>query len=170
MSPHPISASGPASGAHGGGEAPPSTPYLHRHRLRVRYAETDQMGRAHHANHIVYMEEGRTRMMADLGLPYDEVERRGIGLVVRAVDVRYRDAALYDEELLVCTWVRTVRGASVEIAYDIRRIKDDTSVATGSTQLACVDLTREPAAVIPLPRDLFDLFDAARLGRVIPPG
>ncbi len=144
--------------------------YVHEHRLRVRYAETDQMGRAHHANHIVYFEEGRTRMMAELGMPYAEVERRGFGLVVRAVDVRYRDAAVYEEELTVHTWVRTVRGASVDIAYEIRHAKGAGVVATGSTQLACVDLRSTPAQVQPLPRDLYDLFEAARLGRVVPRG
>jgi acyl-CoA thioester hydrolase len=145
-------------------------PFVHEHRLRVRYAETDQMGRAHHANHIVYMEEGRTRMMADLGLPYGEVEKRGFGLVVRAVDIRYRGAALYEDELVVRTHVRSVRGASVDIAYDIRRATDGAEVATGSTQLACVDLRATPPAVKPLPPDVAAVFEAARDGRVGAPG
>lgn len=141
-------------------------PYVHEHRLRVRYAETDQMGRAHHANHVVYMEEGRTRMMADLGLPYGDVERRGFGLVVRAVDVRYRGAAHYEDELVVRTHVRSVRGASVDIAYEILHARDGAPVATGSTQLACVDLRAVPPAVRPLPEDVAAIFEAARDGRI----
>src|SRR5215218_6169990 len=49
------------------------TPY-HEHRLRVRYAETDQMGVVHHANYLLYVEESRTRLMADRGCSYAEFE------------------------------------------------------------------------------------------------
>lgn len=142
----------------------PAEPYVHR--LRVRYAETDQMGRAHHGSYVLYLEDARTRMMAACGCSYAELERRGFGLVVREVNLRYRAAALYDEELEVRTWVGALRGASVAIDYAVVRPADDTVVADGRTHLACVDLTADPPAVRPLPDDVVACFERApRAGR-----
>ncbi len=146
-------------------EASSERGYVHEHTLRVRYAETDQMGRAHHASYVVYLEEGRTRMMADLGVSYADVERRGFGLVVRGVGLRYHAASEYEDQLVVRTWVRELRGASVDLAYELVRVSDGIKVASGNTQLACVDLRAEPPAVRPLPEDLATIFRAARAGR-----
>src|SRR5215203_5845861 len=77
----------------------------HEHRLRVRYAETDQMGVVHHANYLLYVEEARTRLMSERGCSYAELERAGWGLPVRRVEVRYRAPALYVEKLVVPTRV-----------------------------------------------------------------
>lgn len=133
----------------------------YEHRLRVRYAETDQMGRAHHGSYVLYLEDARTRMMAALGCSYADLERRGFGLVVRELSLRYRNAAFYDDELAVDTWVGVLRGASVRIDYRIRRTSDGTVVADGSTQLACVDLRATPPAVRPLPDDVALTFERA---------
>ncbi|MEZ5978956.1 MAG: acyl-CoA thioesterase [Planctomycetota bacterium] len=124
------------------------------HRLRVRYGETDQMGRAHHGSFVLYLEDARTRMMAEFGCSYAELERRGFGLVVRSIDLRYREAAHFDEELDVATWVGAQRGASVRIDYAVRRASNGSTVAEGSTHLACVDLRATPPKVEPLPQDV----------------
>ncbi len=119
------------------------------HVLRVRYGETDQMGVVHHANFLLYMEEGRTRLMSSLGLPYAELERRGWGLVVRGTELRYRDSARYDDELRVVTRIARLRKASVLFTYEIRRAADDALLVEGSTDLACVRLDgdRRPVAL-----------------------
>jgi acyl-CoA thioester hydrolase len=138
------------------------------HRVRVRYGETDQMGRAHHGSFVLYLEDARTRMMAALGCSYAELEKRGFGLVVRELSLRYRNAALYDEELCVATWIGALRGASVHIDYRVRRAHDGLVIADGGTQLACVDLRCDPPAVRPLPDDVLATFErapAARGGR-----
>lgn len=116
----------------------------HEHRLHVRYAETDQMGVVYHANYLVYMEEGRTRMMAARGTPYHELERRGWALVVRKAELRFRHGARYGDEVLVRTRIERVRGASILFAYELERVGDGQPLASGSTELACVDL-RDPA-------------------------
>lgn len=111
------------------------------HCLRVRYGETDQMGRVHHANYLLYMEEARTGMMRALGASYASMEREGIGLPVRKTDLRYRAAALYEEELVVETRIEGVRVASVTFAYRVVRPEAEgasTLIATGSTELACI--------------------------------
>ena len=126
----------------------------HEHRLAVRYAETDQMGVVYHANYLVYMEEGRTRMMAARGLPYHEIERRGWALVVRKAEVRFRHGARYGDEVVVRTRVARVRGASILFAYELERAADGRPLASGTTELACVDLRDPERGPTMLPEDL----------------
>jgi len=130
----------------------------HTLHLRVRYGETDQMGVVHHANYLAYFEEGRTQLMADLGSPYGELERAGIGLPVRRVELRYRAPAVYEDELTVETRVTGLRTASVSFGYAIRRRRDETLLVTGEVELACVTLG-EDRRVVPLPEDLRALLE-----------
>ena len=124
------------------------------HRLRVRYGETDQMGVAHHANYLLYMEDGRTRLMARLGCSYAELEGRGWGLPVRKAEIRYRAPARYDEELVVRTRVSRIGAASVAFEYEIARAEDDLLLATGSTELACVRMDTAERRPVHLPDDI----------------
>ncbi|MFN0241415.1 MAG: acyl-CoA thioesterase [Planctomycetota bacterium] len=122
----------------------------HEHRLRVRYAETDQMGVVHHANYLVYVEEGRTRMMAARGCSYAEFERNGWGLPVRKAELRYRTVARYEDELVIRTNVDRVGPASVRFATQIALATDGTVVAEALVELACVrldDPARKPVAL-----------------------
>ena len=123
-------------------------PVVHEHRLHVRYAETDQMGVVYHANYLVYLEEGRTHLMAELGCPYHELEGRGWNLVVRKADLRYRAAARYGDEIVVRTWIERVGGASVSFRYEVRRGGDGELLATAGTELASLraeGTARQPA-------------------------
>jgi acyl-CoA thioester hydrolase len=115
-------------------------PLFHEHRLRVRYAETDQMGVAHHASYLLYVEDSRTRLMADRGCSYAEFERLGWALPVRKLELRYRASASYDEELVVRTRVGRVGAASVTFLSDIVRAADGTLLATAVVELACIDM------------------------------
>jgi acyl-CoA thioester hydrolase len=130
----------------------------HEHRLRVRYGETDQMGVVHHANYLLYFEEGRTRMMADLGAPYADVEKQGWALPVRKVQMRFRQSARYDDELIVRTRVGRVGAASVEFLYDVVAASSGQVLASGSTELACIDLRTPERRVAMLPESLRRLF------------
>ena len=128
-------------------------PRPHELSLRVRYSETDQMGIVHHASYLIYLEEGRTALMRDLGFPYDEVERRGLGMAVRRVEVRYRVAARYGDILIVRTSVERFRGASILYVYEVVRESDEELLATGSAEVACLTL-REGFRPAPLPDDI----------------
>lgn len=130
--------------------SPAHAPFVHR--LRTRYGETDQMGRIHHANFLLYLEEARTRMLAHAGVPYGELERQGVGLVVRSVELRFRAAALFDQELEIEVRVDALKGASLTLGYEIRCGAE--WLVSASTQLACVDLAARPAAVRALPEPL----------------
>lgn len=128
----------------------------HEHRLRVRYAETDQMGVVHHANYLIYVEEGRTQMMAARGCSYADFERQGWGLPVRRADLRFRAPARYEDELVIRTSVDRIGPASVRFATQILLASDGTVVADSVVELACVrldDARRKPVA---LPESLRD--------------
>lgn len=90
-----------------------------RLRLRVRYAETDQMGVVYHAHYLVWMEIGRTELLRALGHPYDELERQGLLFAVSEVAVRYAGAARYGEVVAVTTTLAEVRSRGVTFAYDV---------------------------------------------------
>ena len=131
---------------------PMSAPHVLR--LRVRYGETDQMGVVHHANYALYVEDSRTTFMRELGCSYAELERRGIGLPVRKLEVRYRAPALYEDELEVHTRVGKLGGASVRFDSEILRPSDGARIATVSVELACIDLRDRARGPVLVPDDL----------------
>jgi acyl-CoA thioester hydrolase len=110
------------------------------------------MGIVHHSSYLVYLEEGRTALMRELGFPYDEVERRGLGMAVRRVEVRYRLAAKYGEVLNVRTRVERFRGASIQYEYEILRSPEGELLATGTAEVACISL--RDFRPTPLPDDI----------------
>ncbi|MFO1009823.1 MAG: thioesterase family protein [Planctomycetota bacterium] len=136
----------------------------HDHRLRVRYAETDQMAVVHHANYLLYFEESRTCLMRDRGCSYADLERRGIGLPVRRLELRFRQPALYEEELVIRTRVGKLGAASVVFESEVLRASDETVLATGWVELACIDLENRARGPIPLPEDLRGLLQADPAG------
>ena len=135
---------------------------FHEHRLRVRYAETDQMGVVHHANYVVYLEESRTSLMRDRGCSYAELERQGWALPVRKLQMRYRAPAYYEEELIVRTRIGRVGNASVTFESDIVRPADGATVASGSIELACVRKDTTDRRPLPLPPELVDRLAGAQ--------
>lgn len=107
--------------------------------LRVRYAETDQMGVAHHSHYLVWCEVARTDHMRRRGVTYREIEARGLRLAVVSASVRFRQSARYDDLLSVRCWVREVASRRVVFGYAIDRPDDGTLVATAETALIALD-------------------------------
>jgi acyl-CoA thioester hydrolase len=104
--------------------------------IRVRYAETDRMGLLHHANYLVYFEQGRTELLRAQGIAYKELEDQGYLLVITRVQVRYRSPARYDEILTLRTTV--VRTTLVKIEHRYELLRDGLLLAEGETTLGCV--------------------------------
>ncbi len=119
--------------------------------VRVRYAETDQMGVAHHANYLIWCELARTRHMAERGVHYRDLEADGLRLPVVDVHVRYRAPARYDDLVRVRCWVRKVASRMVEFGYVIERQEDNLLLATARTSLIAVDLNH---AISTIPGDV----------------
>jgi acyl-CoA thioester hydrolase len=103
-------------------------------RLRVRYAETDQMGVVYHSHYLVWMEMGRVELCRELGVRYRDLEEQdGILLAVAAVNCRYISPARYDDEIVVRTTVARSTTRLLEFGYEIRDAESDRLLATGST-------------------------------------
>ena len=109
----------------------------HEFEFRVRYQETDAMGRVHHANYLTWFELGRTELLRASGYTYRQVEEQGYLLVIAEVSCRYFLSAEYDDLLRLRTTTTRAKGASVEHEYELYR--DDQLLAKGRTVVACVD-------------------------------
>jgi acyl-CoA thioester hydrolase len=116
-------------------------------RLRVRYAETDQMGVAYHAHYLVWCEIGRTDFMRAHGMSYADMERSGIRLAVSEASIRYHAAARYDDAVRVETRLADVRSRAVTFDYLLTRTSDGTRLATARTTLVALDGDGRPAAL-----------------------
>jgi acyl-CoA thioester hydrolase len=107
------------------------------------------MGHVHHANYIAWFELARTRLCADCGFPYAEVERLGYLLVVTAVEVRYRRPAHYGQTVEVTTWVERLASRQMRFAYEVRR--GDDLLATGATEHVWVERDSRRPVRLPAP-------------------
>ena len=101
--------------------------------LRVRYIETDRMGRVHHANHLIYFEVGRSDFCRQTGLPYDELEKAGYYLVVSEARIRYRAPFSYDELIKVRTFLVSANRRKIVFGYHILDESGDRVLAEGET-------------------------------------
>ncbi|MGA8618854.1 MAG: thioesterase family protein [Candidatus Sulfotelmatobacter sp.] len=136
----------------------------HRHavnetRLRVRYAETDQMGVVYHSNHFIWFEVGRVELLRQLGFSYRDMESKdGRFIAVAEAKCRYRAPAHYDEEIVVRTQLLNVRESVVHFGYELRRVEDGTLIAEGETTHIVTDANMK---VAPLPEKYMNVFRAA---------
>src|SRR3954454_1125136 len=89
--------------------------------IRVRYAETDRMGLLHHANYLVYFEQGRTELLRSLGMSYRDLEDQGYLLVLTRAEVRYRRPARYDDLLTVRTTLARATLVKLVHRYEVFR-------------------------------------------------
>ncbi len=119
--------------------------------LRVRYAETDQMGVVYHANYLVWCEIARTDLIRSLGASYRELEERGVRLAVSEASVRYIAAARYDDRIRVETRLSRVTSRTMIFDYTIFNADSSQRLASASTTLISLD---ESNRVTVLPPDV----------------
>jgi len=106
----------------------------HESEIRVRYAETDQMGIVHNANYLVWFEVGRSDFCRARGFSYKEMEEEENALMVVAESYcRYKSPAYYEDVLVIRTKVEEVRSRSLRFIYEIFRPADETLLAEGET-------------------------------------
>jgi acyl-CoA thioester hydrolase len=102
-------------------------------KIRVRYADTDQMRIVHHAKYFEYFEIARSDLLRSIGMGYGEVESRGYYLPVVEAQARFHKPAYYDDLLLVETVIKDRPGVKMKIEYEVRRENDTTILAKGYT-------------------------------------
>jgi acyl-CoA thioester hydrolase len=124
-------------------------------RVRVRYAETDQMGVVYYANYLVWFEIGRTDLLRQNGWSYREMEVDGYSLPVIDAQCAYKASAKYDDEIEVRTSGGMVSPVRVKFSYEVVRAGDRTVLATGSTVHATLDRDGKPCRLPERVRALF---------------
>lgn len=107
--------------------------------VRVRYAETDQMGVVYHGNYAPYFEMGRVEWLRDLGLSYKVMEEQGVMLPVVSLTMNYKRPARYDDNLKVRTIFKSLNGVKIEFDYEIYNEKEEL-LTTGYSMLVFVDM------------------------------
>jgi acyl-CoA thioester hydrolase len=104
-------------------------------RVRVRYAETDQMGVVYHANYLVWMEMGRVELCRARGVRYRDMEEQdGVLLAVAEASCRFQFPARYDDEVIVQTRVARSTTRLIEFGYAMLEAESKRVLATGSTK------------------------------------
>ena len=134
-------------------------------RVRVRYAETDQMGVVYHANYLVWFEVGRVEFIRQIGLDYKLMEQdEGALIAVIEVRARYKAPARYDDELAVRTRLAGVRGGIVRFGYQVVRVADEAVLCEGETVHMVVgrDMRRRP-----MPARYAALFGQILFGQIL---
>jgi len=124
-------------------------------RLRVRYAETDQMGIVYYANYFVWFEVGRTDLLRSTGWSYREMEKDGVSLPVIESHCAYRQPARYDDEVEVRTTGSVVSPVRLRFDYEVIRSADSTTLVTGFTVHATLDRGGRPCRLPERARELF---------------
>jgi len=134
-------------------------PVICQSRLRVRYAETDQMGVVYHSNHFIWFEIGRVELMRQLGFSYRDMEQND-GCFIAVVDARcrYKAPARYDDEVIVRTHLKNVRESVVHFGYELVRADDGTLLAEGATTHIVTDAQMNAT---PLPEKYMRVFREA---------
>jgi acyl-CoA thioester hydrolase len=113
--------------------------------LRVRYAETDQMGFAYYGNYMAWFEVGRCEWLRSLGRSYRDLEvRDAIMLPVIEAHCEYRKPARYDDELLIRARAELASPLRIRFGYEVVRAADGAVLAVGHTVHASTDLSGRP--------------------------
>ena len=124
--------------------------------LRVRYAETDQMGVVYYANFLVWFEIGRTDFCRHRGFVYRDLEEEeGLYIVVAEVRCRYKAPARYDDEVLVRTCLKAFRRRVLIFRYEVFRPLTDELLAEGETVHVVTDREGHPRSLPDKYRELF---------------
>ncbi len=118
-------------------------------RVRVRYAETDQMGVVYHSNFIIWFEVGRVEFLRQLGFAYRDMEKDGLHLPVVEVKCRYKQPARYDDEIIIRTTMLNQRSYMIRFGYEVVRAGDETLLAEGETTHLVVGSEKDKTVALP---------------------
>jgi len=139
-----------------GGPDASATPLagIRRTRIRVRYAETDQMGVVYYANFLVWFEVARVEWLRQGGWSYRDIEHDGTALPVIEAHCEYRHPARYDDEIEIAARGTLLTPVRLRFDYNVVRVDDDILAAVGHTVHAAVDAGGKPCR---LPQTLRDM-------------
>lgn len=134
--------------------------YANNALIRVRYAETDQMGVVYHGNYYTWFEVGRSEFFNSLGYTYRRLEEEGIILPVIESKCQYIKPAKYYDEVIIRTKIESFKGVRLTFKYEIIRKEDDVLLAQGKTVHAFVDKALKPVRIKKSNRKVWELIQS----------
>ncbi|WP_018663569.1 acyl-CoA thioesterase [Heyndrickxia acidiproducens] len=134
-------------------------------KITVRYAETDQMGVVYHANYLVWMEVGRTKLVEDLGFKYADMEKDGIISPVIDIQISYKKPARYGETATVKTWIEEYDGLRVSYGYEIYTESGELAVTAVSRHVCVRKDTFRPISIRRQYPDWHEAYEKAKKQR-----
>jgi acyl-CoA thioester hydrolase len=108
--------------------------YQQEVKIRVRYAETDQMGYVYYGNYAMYYEVARVEAFRTLGFPYKRLEEMGVGMPVLSMNIKYHQPARYDDHLTVKVTIPAKPRARIKFVYEVTN-EAGKLINTGETEL-----------------------------------
>ena len=120
---------------------------------RVRYAETDQMGVAYHANYLVWCEMGRTDFIREHVRSYAQLEREGVALAVSEATIRFHAGAVYDDVVRIETTLAEIHSRALVFDYRITRLPGGERLASARISLVSLGADRKPVVMPTALRD-----------------
>lgn len=120
--------------------------FSHSTKIRVRYADTDQMGFMYYGNYATFYEVGRVEMLRSLGLTYKSMEESGIIMPVTDLKCKYILPALYDEEITVKVFIDKMPSLRIHFRYELYNESDDL-INMGETTLVFIDQVKKKACL-----------------------
>lgn len=112
--------------------------------VKVRYAETDQMGVVHHGNYAEYLEIARLDWLSELGVSYKTMEKEGVMLPVYELNFKFIQSALFDDTIKIVTKLKKTPAVKIEFEYEIYN-QEEQLLSTASTVLVFMDVqSRKP--------------------------
>ena len=131
-------------------------PYEHN----VKYYETDQMAIVHHSNYIRWFEEARIDWLEQVGIPYPEMERRGIIIPVLGVSAEYRTMTRFGETVRIYPKLVKYNGVRMEVSYQVRNAATNELRCTGTTAHCFLNRDYHPVVLKRLAPDYDAVFRA----------
>ena len=123
--------------------------FVHKSKIRIRYAETDQMGYVYYGNYATFFEVARVEALRSLNFSYNELEKSGIMLPVLELQIKYVKPAFYDDEIVIETSISEMPKARIKFEYKTFNQKGDL-LNFGNTTLVFVDIKTKKPTLAPI--------------------
>ncbi|MFO7636888.1 MAG: thioesterase family protein [Clostridia bacterium] len=123
----------------------------------VRYAETDQMGIAHHSHYAVWFEAARTEFIKSLGMSYTQCEERGIRLPLFSISTSFIRPAHYEDVLLVRAYILEMTPARLVMGYQVSNKESGVLLSEGTTRHAWTDRELKPVNLKKYDKEIYDM-------------
>jgi len=121
--------------------------------IRVSYSDTDQMGFMHHSNYLKYYETARWELFRNIGIPYNRIEEEGIVLPVTEASIKYIKPAYYDQDIIIETEIKSVKGPRIVFYFLATNENGDT---INEAQITIASVRKSTSKPCQMPKIIFN--------------